>query len=452
MLLQIFFLVLLVLLNAFFASSEIAIISLNDNKIKKMAEEGHKKAKLLENLVSEPSRFLATIQIGITVSGLLASAFAAESFADKITAFIISSGLHVDESIIKVVTLVMITLLLSYFTLVFGELVPKRIAMQKPEEISMLVIKPLSSISRISKPFVKFLSFSTNFIIRLFGGDPDVNEDRITEEEIRMMMDVGEEKGVIMDSEKEMIDNIFEFDNTDVSDVMTHRTNIAAIPVDSTLDEVMDVMIKDKFTRIPVYNESIDNIIGILHVKDLLQYATKNAPKEFKLMDVIRQPYFVPESKKTNELFKDLQKNKVHMAVIIDEYGGTAGLITIEDLIEEIMGNIFDEYDEEEKEIEKIDDFTFIMDGTVELDMVMDYLDVELPVDDYDTLSGFIVGQLGRIPGEDEKPVIEFNNTLFKVERVDEKRISKVKVCKTDPAEQSDQSEQAEQENEPNGK
>jgi putative hemolysin len=429
-LLQISFLVLLVLINAFLAASEIAIVTLNDNKYRKLAEEGDKKAKLICNLTNEPSNFLATIQIGITLSGLLASAFASETFADRLTTFIMSTNLSLDQSIVKGVILVVITLLLSYFTLVFGELVPKRIAMQKPEETSMLVIRPLHAFSKVATPFVKFLSLSTNFVIRLFGGDPTVNEENITEEEIRMMVDVGEEKGVILDSEKEMIDNIFDFDDTNVSQVMTHRTDMVTLPITATLDEVMDVIMKEKYTRFPIYEDSIDNIVGIIHVKDLLKYINKSNHDEFNLRDIMWQPYFVPEFKKTDELFKDLKMSKVHMAIVIDEYGGTAGLVTIEDLIEEIVGNILDEYDEEEKEIEKIDDSTFVMDGAVDLEVVEDCLDVELPVEEYDTLSGFLVGQLGRIPKDEEKPVVEFNNIVFRIEKVDEKRISKVKACK----------------------
>ena len=428
---QIFLLFVLICVNAFFASSEIAIISLNDNKIKKMAEEGHKKAKLIDKLISEPSSFLSTIQIGITLSGLLASAFAAESFADKLTNAVQATGIPIDGSILKIVSLIIITILLAYFQLVLGELVPKRLAMQKPEAISMFSIKPISFLSKIASPFVKFLTLSTNFVIRLFGVNPDADEERITEEEIRMMVDVGKEKGAIQLSEKEMIDNIFEFDNTIVSEVMTHRTDIIGISINSTLKECMDVTVNEKYTRIPVFEETIDNVVGILHVKDLLQYVSQSTSTDkFDLKSIIRQPYFVPESKKTDILFKDMQKNKMHMAIVIDEYGGTAGLVTIENLIEQIVGNIFDEYDEEEKDIEKLDDNTFIINGAADLDSVKHYLEVELPIDDYDTLSGFVVGQLGRIPTEEEKPEVEFNGLIFRVQEVDEKRISKVKVCK----------------------
>lgn len=427
---QILILVFLVAVNAFFAASEIAIISLNDRKLSKMAEEGDKTARLLSNLVKEPSRFLATIQVGITLSGLLASAVAAESFADRITEAL--SGLPVAPSLIKLVTVVVITLLLSYVTLVFGELIPKRVAMQMPEKISRITAVPLNILSKLTKPFINLLTFSTNFFIRLFGGNPNADEEQITEEEIRMMVDVGEEKGVILTQEKEMIDNIFEFNDTTVSEVMTHRTHIVGISSDYSLEDVLDIVNSEKYTRIPVYEDTIDNIIGILHVKDLIQYLLQRKEKDvFNVKDIIRKPYFIPSSKKTNILFRELQKSNVHMAVVIDEFGGTAGIVTLEDLIEEIVGNIFDEYDERENEIEKIDDNTYVIEGKTNLETVKEVLNVELPVDEYDTLSGFLTGYLGRIPQDDEKPVIEFDSVVFRVEEVDEKMISKVKVCIT---------------------
>lgn len=430
LLLQILLLTLLVGINAFFASSEIAIISLNDNKVRKMAEEGHKKAKLLDRLISEPSRFLATIQVGITLSGLLASAFAAESFADRLTGFILSFGLPVDAGLIKLVSLVLITIVLAYFQLVLGELVPKRVAMQKPEDIAMFSISPLSTLARITSPFVRFLTFSTNSIIRLFGGNPEAQDGKITEEEIRMMVDVGQERGAIQGTEKEMINNIFEFDDTTLSEIMTHRTDIVALECDSTLDEAVELLQNEKYTRVPVYKDDIDNIVGILHVKDLLNYLAKRPTGGFQLSDVLRQPYFVPEYKKTDDLFKELQKNKNHMAIVIDEYGGTAGIVTMEDLLEEIVGNILDEHDEDVREIDKIDENTYIIEGTTNLDMVQEILRTDLPSDEYETIGGFIISQLGRIPGEDERPEIEFNGLLFKVEEVEEKRIARIKVCK----------------------
>ncbi len=431
MLTAIFVLMILIVLNAFFAASEIALISLNDNKIRYMADGGDKKAKLLKNLLSEPSRFLATIQIGITLAGFLASAFASESFADPLVKFLLAAGIPIPEVWLKTAAVFVITLILSYFTLVLGELVPKRLAMKKAESIAMFAAKPLHALSIITAPFVKLLTASTNFFVKLFGVDPHAEEDHVTEEEIRMMVDVGEEKGTIHETEKEMINNIFEFNNKTVSDIMTHRTDIAALSVDASLSSVTSFINSEKYSRIPVYEDSIDNIIGVMHSKYLIQYLTNDNDKaNFNLKDMIKQPYFVPASKRTDELFKELQRNKTHLAIIIDEYGGTAGIVTLEDLIEEIVGNIFDEDDDEERDMEKIDDNTFVIKGYVSLDVVQEALGVNLPTDDYETLSGFIIGHTGRIPEKGDESTIEFNELVFKIEEVEEKKISKVKVCR----------------------
>jgi Hemolysins and related proteins containing CBS domains len=419
------------MINAFFAASEIALISLNDNKIRLMAEEGNKKAKLLKHLLGEPSRFLATIQIGITLAGFLASAFAADSFSGRLVNLIKLTGIPIPDSWLKSISMVFITLILSYFTLVLGELVPKRLAMKKAESISMFVVGPLNILSAVTSPFVKLLTLSTNFFVRLFGVDPHEEDEKVTEEEIRMMIDVGEEKGTIHESEKLMINNIFEFNNKTVSDIMTHRTDIVALPVGADLVEVLRVINIEKYSRIPVYNENIDDIIGILHTKDLIQYITDNCIRDnFSLKKIMRKPFFVPASKRTDELFKELQQNRMHIAIIIDEYGGTAGIVTLEDLIEEIVGNIFDEDDEEIKFFDKLDENTFMINGSTSLDDVKDYLDVELPIEEYETLSGFVIGQLGRIPGKEDNPTVEYNGLVFKVEGVEEKRLTKVKVCK----------------------
>jgi putative hemolysin len=421
----------LIMLNAFFAASEIALISINDIKIRLMADEGNKKAKLVKKLLSEPSRFLATIQIGITLTGFLASAFAAESFADPLVNLIKTTQVPIPENVLKTVAIIVITIILSYFTLVLGELVPKRLAMKKAEPISFFVVTPLLFLSTVTSLFVKLLTVSTNFFVRLFGVDPNQEDEKITEEEIRMMVDVGEEKGTIHETEKEMINNIFEFNNKTVSEIMTHRTDIAALPVDASFGEVIAFINQEKYSRIPVYEENIDNIVGVMHAKYLIKYLSKDGSREkFNLRELIRTPYFVPVSKRTDELFKELQQNKTHLAIIIDEYGGTAGMVTLEDLIEEIVGNIFDEDDEVEKIIEKLDENTFVINGTTSLNTVKDYLKVELPTEDYETLGGFVVGQLGRIPGEEDKPEIEFNGLIFKVEEVDEKRIAKIKICR----------------------
>lgn len=426
---SIIFLVILIALNAFFAASEIALISLNDNKVRLQANEGNKKAQLLQKLLAEPSRFLATIQIGITLAGFLASAFASESFAHVIVRVFKEAGIPIPELWLKTISMILVTSILAYFTLVLGELVPKRLAMKKAESISMVAATPLSVLSSITYPFVKLLTLSTNIIIRLFGIDPDEEDQKVTEEEIRLMVDVGGEKGTIHENEKLMINNVFEFNNKTVTDIMTHRTEILALPVEADLSNVIDFINTQKYSRIPVYQDNIDNIIGVLHSKDMIPIITKDQTAEvFDLKSVSRQPYFVSTSKRTDELFKELQRQKTHLAIIVDEYGGTAGIVTIEDLIEEIMGNIFDEYDADDVDIEELNDNTFLIDGSTSLDLVGQYLNVKLPIEDYETLSGFMIGQLGRIPKKGDNPSIEFNGLILKVEKAEKRRISKVKV------------------------
>jgi putative hemolysin len=424
-------LLVLIILNAFFAASEIALISLNDNKIKLLADSGDKKAKMLQSLLSEPSRFLATIQIGITLAGFLASAFAAGSFSGRLAQALIDMGVPLSINLLETISVVVITLILSYFTLVLGELVPKRLALQKAEGIAYFAVGPLTLLSKITSPFVKFLTFSTNIIVRLFGVDPNAEDDNVTEEEIRMMVDVGKERGTIQDIEKVMINNIFEFDNKTVSDIMTHRTNIIAIPIEYSLDETARLVNLEKYTRFPVYEEHIDRIIGILHVKDLIQFVENCDASRFNLRELIREPYFVLESIHTDQLFKEMQKQNIHMAIAVDEYGGTDGIVTIEDLLEEIVGNIFDEHDEfdnNEEEIIQVDDRTYLFPGTTNLYEVEDFLKVELPKNEYDTLSGFVIGQLGYIPIGDNLPYIEYGNIIFQVEAMDELRIMSIKV------------------------
>jgi putative hemolysin len=428
---EILVLLVLIIINAFFAASEIALISLNDNKIKLLAESGDKKAKMLQNLLSEPSRFLATIQIGITLAGFLASAFAAGSFSGRLAEYLFELGVPIPKDLLETISVVVITLILSYFTLVLGELVPKRLALQKAEAIAYFAVMPLTILSKLTFPFVKLLTLSMNVIVRLFGVDPNAENENVTEEEIRMMIDVGKEKGTIQDSEKLMINNIFEFDNKTVSDIMTHRTNIVAIPMDYTLQETAQIVNLEKYTRFPVYEENIDHIVGVLHVKDLIQFVENCDESKFNLRQLIREPYYVLESIRTDHLFKEMQKHKVHMAIAVDEYGGTDGIVTIEDLIEEIVGNIFDEHDEfdfDDEEIIELDSNTYLFPGTTNLYEVEDILNVELPTQEYDTLSGFVIGQLGYIPDGNAHPSIEYQNITFQVEEMNELRIMIVKV------------------------
>lgn len=427
---ELVFILVLIGINAFFAASEIAIVSLNNAKVKRQAEEGDETAKILTDLIHEPSKFLATIQVGITLSGFFVSASAAVGITHSLASLIRMTGAPFLAKITDSLAFVIVTVFVAFITLIFGELVPKRLALQRSEEISKIVVRPLHLLSVIAFPFVRFLSLTTTAILRMFGYRQDDNDARITEEEIRFMVDVGEEKGVIRETEREMIDNIFEFNDTMVAGIMTPRTDVVAVGIDESIEEIIKVVIYEKYTRIPVYEGSLDNIVGILHTKDLLQGLVSNPGEGLKLKKIIRPAYFVPVYKKIDVLFRELQQRKNHMAVIIDEYGGTAGIVTMEDLLEEIVGNIFDEYDEEEKEVEKLDDSTYMVNGSMDLDRMNDSLDIELPEDEYETLGGFVMGLLGRIPSEDEHPVVEYAGIVFKVEKVDDKRIEKVKVCK----------------------
>ena len=427
MLTSIIVLVILILLNAYFAATEIAFISLNDSKIERDAKEGNKKAKQILKMLRSPSKFLATIQIGITLAGFLSSAFASDAFTDKLAPILNNLVPAISLDIWRGISIVIITIILSFFTLVFGELVPKRLAMKYYEKISYATIGVIRGISIITAPFVKLLTFSTNMVSKTFGVG-EAEEEVVTEEEIKMMIDEGEEKGTIERGEKQLLNNVFEFNDIIVSEIMTPRTDMYAIDINEDIKEQLDEIDEFKYSRIPVYDEDIDDIKGILFVKDILKPLKDN--KEINIKELMREPYFVPESKDIDELFKEMQQNKVQMAIAIDEYGGTAGLITMEDIIEELVGNIFDEYDDEEIEVKKIDDNTYILSGTVSSYELKKVFNIELPEGDYETLSGYLLDKLGRIPDEDEHPIIEDENLTYRVEEMEDKRIKYVKVCR----------------------
>lgn len=428
--LKVVLLFILTLLNAFFAMSEIAIISLNDTKIDKLAEEGHKKAKQVKKLTENSSNFLSTIQIGVTLAGFLTSATAAQSFATMLSDALAKTAVAnvVPLGLISGVSTVLITLITSYFSLVLGELAPKKIAMQKPEKVSFAVVPVLLFVSKVTKPFVKILSVSTNAVVRLFGLDPNADEEEVTEEEIRMMVDVGQEKGVIEDVQKEMINNIFEFDDIDVADIMTHRTDMACVDVEDSLADIIKLSMEEGYSRIPVYEEDPDNVVGIVYIKDLLKYIGSSLPEALHLKDVMRKAYYVPESKRCGALFAEMTEKHIQMAIVVDEYGGTAGLVTLEDIVEAIVGNIQDEYDNEDVEISKINETTFTIDGVTDLEEVEEQLGIQFPEDDYDTLGGFIISQLGFLPQDGDMNAVEFENIRFTVLNVEERRIGKVKV------------------------
>jgi len=441
---EILIIIILIFLNAFFAASEIAFISLNDAKIDIKAKEGDKKAKKIKDMLVNPSKFLATIQIGITLAGFLSSAFASETFASELAPILNSWIPQISLAAWNNIAIIVITIILSYFTLIFGELVPKRLAMKNCEKIAYATIGVIKGISVVTGPFVKFLTFSTNIVSKLFGVSEN-EEETVTEEEIRMMIDVGEEKGTIEEEEKNMINNVFEFDDKVVSEIMTPRTKIFALDMELTIAEVLNELSEDfKYSRVPVYDEQIDNIKGIVYLKDIL-LSSKN--KNTKMKSLVREAYFVPETKPINDLFSELRKNRKQIAIAIDEYGGTSGIVTMEDILEEIVGEIYDEYDEIEKIEEKVDENTYLFSGNIAIYEIEDILDIDIEDGDYDTISGYLVEKLGRIPTDKDKgTVIETEDVVYKIENVKERRITKIKACKIEKVEQEEKEEDKEEE------
>lgn len=441
--LKLLLLFVLVIINAFFAMSEIAIISLNDNVVDKQAEDGNKKAKKVKKLTENPSNFLSTIQIGVTLAGFLTSASASSSFAAGLTEKLVALGTPIPANVINGISVVLITVIMSYFSLVFGELAPKRMAMQKPEKIAYSVVGILLVVKTITAPFVKVLSASTNLIVRLCGFDPNANEESVTEEEIRMMVDVGQEKGVIEDIQKEMIDNIFDFDDIDVSDIMTHRTDMFAVEDTDSLEQVVSISIEHGYSRIPVFHEDPDNIIGIVYIKDLLKYISSSLPKDKGPKDVMREAYYVPFSKSCGALFNEMCEKHMQMAVVVDEYGGTAGIVTMEDLLEAIVGNIQDEYDNEDEEIVEVSENVFTIDGTAYIEEVNELVGDIIPEGDYDTLGGFLISRLGYLPKDGDMTEVEFENLKFTILNVEDRRIGKIRVEITPKEETDDDPEES---------
>lgn len=423
MLTNLILIIVLTMVNAFFAMSEIAFISLNDAKIAKMAEEGNKKAKKVVKLLKDSSKFLATIQIGITLGGFLASAFAADAFSSKLVTYL--SFIPISEDILQKISVVLITIILSYFTLVFGELVPKKIAMKYYEKISFAVVGILTAIYNLTKPFVWLLSSSTNLITKMLR-IKETEETPVTEEEIRLMVDIGEEKGTIEQQEKFLINNIFEFNDKTAEEIMIPRVDVLAIDLGTTMQEAIDIVNNNSFSRLPVYNKNIDNVLGILHVRDLLA----NEHKYVQISNLIRPCIFVPQNKKIHKILSELKKEKQSMAIVVDEYGGTAGIVTIEDIIEEIVGDISDEFDVEEVEYQKIDENTYIVDGSMRIYEIERLFATEVDDADNETISGLLLSKIGGFPQGDNDLNLEIANLSFSIIEYDDKKINKIKICK----------------------
>lgn len=428
----------LILINGFFAGSEMAIVTLNDNYVNKQAEAGHKVYSKIKKLTDNPGNFLSTIQTGVTFAGYLSSAFAGERFASRITAYFDPSG---NLPWLGTVSLVVVTFITSYFSLIIGELVPKQLALHSPEKFSSYAVSPITAFGRLMRPFTALLNISTNLVLKLLGIPEQREAKSVTEEEIRMMVDVSTEGGNIEASEKTMITNIFELNDKEVSEIMTHRVNVAALDVDSSFDDAVKMAIEEGYTRVPVYADHIDNIIGILNVKDLIPFYAKENRTDFNLRTLLRDPYFTPETKHVDALFREMQQNRVSIAIVIDEYGGVSGIISMEDLVEEIVGNIQDEFDDELSEVTLNADGSYTIDGLCELHNLEQAIAAFSVPDeedfDYDTIAGLVLHQLDRIPDENERPEVWYKNYRFQVLSMDDRRIASVQMWILPPIEEN---------------
>lgn len=389
--------VLLIGLNAIFACAEIAVISMNDNKLAKMASDGDKRAIRLSKLTENSARFLATIQVAITLSGFLGSAFAAENFSDVIVDGLINLGVVIPRTVLDSIAVVVITIILSFFTLVFGELVPKQVAMRKAEPIALGLSGLITTISKIFKPIVSLLTASTNGVLRLFGIDPNEVPEEVSEEEIRMMVDVGSEKGAIDDEEREFIQNIFEFDDISADEIYTHRTDVDMLDINDDMDTWKELIYTTRHSLYPICDGSADNIIGILNAKDYFRLEDKSM--ENIMENAVKPPYFVPSSVKADILFKNMKQGRHSLAIVMDEYGGMDGIVTINDLVEQLVGELAKEEDEvEDLPIKKISEDTWEIQGTAFLEDISEELGIELANEEYDTLNGLVFHELGSIP------------------------------------------------------
>ena len=420
----------LIFLSACYAAAEVALLSLNSTKLHHDAEEGDPAAAKLLRMTDAPARTLSTIQACITLCGFLGSALAATQFAPRLAGAILSAGAGIDAGVLNVLCVILITFLLSYLTLCLGTLVPKRLAMKNPEAIARRSLLLLEVSAVIFRPFVMLLNAATHGILRLCGIDPNAAQDEVIEDDIRMMVDIGGENGAIEEAEKEMIENIFEFNNSTAEEVMTHRTDVTSIWVDDTEDEILRTICDSGLSRFPVYNENMDDIIGILNTRDFLLNAQSDNPKSLRAL--LREAYFVPETVQADQLFRNMQVKKIHMAIVVDEYGGMSGIVTMEDLLEEIVGNIYDEFDKQtEAEIVRAGDNTWRISGSTPLKDVNDALDLSLPEDeDYDTLGGLIFSQFTTIPQDGSTPDLDCFGLHIHVEKLEDHRVETALVTK----------------------
>lgn len=426
--------VILIFLNAFFAAAEIAVISLNASKLRKSAEDGDKTCARLLKLVEEPSGFLSTIQIGITLAGFLGSAFAADNFSGYLVDWVYKDlGFHsLPVSVLDTLSVIVITIILSYFTLIFGELVPKRIAMQKSFAVAKFVYRVVSFVALIMKPAVAFLSLSTNLVLKLFGMKTEAEEETVTEDEIRLMVELGEENGSIDSDEKEWIQNVLEFNDTIVRNCMTHESEIIAISADATDEEITQLITESGTSRYPVYQNDLHDIIGVLNARTFL-LSRANGEKT-NIRKLLRPAYFIPETVHASTLFRDMQKQKLHIAIVVDEYGDTSGIVTLEDLVEEIFGNIYDEFDENEPaEIEQLKENLWRVTGTADVDDIAKELNIDLPESsDYTTLGGMVFSNLKTIPKDGTTVDLDVGDIHIHVDAISRRRIQSALISKVE--------------------
>lgn len=428
--------VVLIALNAVFACAEIAVISINDNKVAKLAAEGNKKAIRLARLTSQPARFLSTIQVAITLSGFLGSAFAADNFASRLSGWLISLGASMPVHTLNTVCVIAITLILSYFTLVFGELVPKRIAMKKAETLALGMSGFISAMSGVFRPIVSLLTASTNGLLRLIGIDPNAEEDDVTEEEIRMMVDAGSEKGTIEANEKEWIQNIFEFDDITAGEISTHRTDLDILWKEDPPEEWETVINTSRHSLYPVCGENADDVLGILSTKDYFRLKDKHLDAILK--EAVAPAYFVPESIKADTLFRNMRESRNHFAVVLDEYGGVTGVVTMNDLLEQLVGDLDDDNSfPHVLEITTLGENHWKILGATALDDVEDALVVSLPTEEYDTFGGFVLGTYGSIPNDNEVICVQYENLKIEKVLIKDRRVAHADVWLMTPEKES---------------
>lgn len=419
----------LIALNAVFACGEIAVISMNDSKLAKLAAQGDKRAVRLARLTSQPARFLATIQVAITLSGFLGSAFAAENFSDGLVDWLVGLGVTVPTATLDAIAVVVITLILSYFTLIFGELVPKRVAMRKAEELALGMSALITGIAKLFSPIVWFLTVSTNAILLLLGIDPNAEDSEVSEEEIRMLVDVGSEKGAIDHEEKQFIQNVFEFDDLTAGDIATRRIEVSSLWLEESMEEWKNTIHESRHTLYPVCDDCADNIVGILNAKDYFRLEDKS--REAVMMEAVKPAYFVPEYVKADVLFRNMKHSHNTLAVVLDEYGGMIGIVTINDLVEKLVGDLGEDESSENElpPIEMIDSKTWKIHGDTLITEVTNALGVALPTGDYDTFNGLIFSALGTIPRDGSTIEVETAGLVIKVTEIRNHKVVTAVVC-----------------------